>query len=301
MLSVIVCTHNPRFDYLDKVLHALKFQTLPDLQWELLLIDNASNKLLSSEIDLSWHSNARHIREEKLGLTPARLRGIQEAAAETLVFVDDDNVLDSDYLEVALSISKDWPTLGAWGGQIRPEFEELPPEWTKPYWKILAIREFAQDRWSNLLDQNETTPCGAGMCVRKIVAEKYTYLINNNTRRLNMDRKGSSLISCGDTDLAFTACDIGLGTGQFVSLRLTHLIPANRLQEEYLCKLIEAIAYSGLMLKFFRGNIPIFPNTSSRKSLIEIYHLWRLNSRERRFYKARERGKSLAIQEILRT
>ncbi len=296
-VSVIICTHNPRSDYLERVLQALKVQTLPKELWELLVIDNASDRVLSSEIDLSWHPQSRHIREEQLGLTPARLRGMKEAVTETLVFVDDDNVLDSDYLEVALQISKDWPTIGAWGGQVRPEFEESPPDWTKPYWPFLAIREFEQDRWSNFL--YETIPCGAGICIRKIVAEKYAELTINDSKKLNMDRKGKSLISSGDSDLAFTACDIGLGTGQFIALKLTHLIPASRLEEDYLCRLVEAMTYSSIILDSFRGKIPTLPNVSLAQSLLETYHLWRLNPRERRFYKARKRGETLAIKEIL--
>ena len=46
--SVIVCTHNPRLIYLRRVLEALRSQTLPLEQWELLLIDNASSELLTS-------------------------------------------------------------------------------------------------------------------------------------------------------------------------------------------------------------------------------------------------------------
>lgn len=51
-LSVIICAHNPRRNYLNKVLKALS-QTLLLEKWELLLVDNASEKLLSTEIDLS--------------------------------------------------------------------------------------------------------------------------------------------------------------------------------------------------------------------------------------------------------
>lgn len=300
-LSVVICTHNPRRDYLDKVLHALKSQTLPIEQWELLLIDNASDELLSSEIDLSWHPQARHIREEQLGLTPARLRGIQEAAAETLVFVDDDNVLDSEYLEVALRISKDWPTIGAWGGQVRPEFEETPPDWTEPYLPKLAIREFDRDIWSNLLRQGETVPCGAGLCVRKVVAIKYADLVRKQPKRAGLDRKGKLLISCGDSDLALTACDIGLGTGQFTSLKLTHLIPANRLQEDYLLKLVEGMSYSLAILDSFRGKLPPSSKPSWGMKLLQHYYRWRLEPRQRRFYDASERGLALALKEIAST
>jgi hypothetical protein len=39
-LSVIICCHNPRIDYLLRVLKALSEQTLLKERWELLLIDN---------------------------------------------------------------------------------------------------------------------------------------------------------------------------------------------------------------------------------------------------------------------
>jgi glycosyltransferase involved in cell wall biosynthesis len=255
-LSVITCTHNPRRDYLEKVITALQGQTLSLDQWELLLIDNASGQPLATEIDLSWHPNARHIREEELGLTLARLRGMREAQTEILIFVDDDNVLNLDYLEVALRISKDFLFLGAWGGQIIGEFEVPPPNWAKPYLPFLAIREFEQDKWSNLLHQYETTPCGAGICIRKAVAEKYAELVLNDPKRNSLDRKGQQLMSSGDTDMAFTACDLDLGTGQFAALKLTHLIPANRLTEDYFTRLISGIAYSNIILDSFRGKFP---------------------------------------------
>src|SRR5215472_17312484 len=122
-ISVITCAHNPRPDYLDQVLDALRAQTLDKEQWEYLLIDNASDEPLASRVDLSWHPHSRIIREDHLGLTHARLRGIREALGELLVFVDDDNVLDADYLKAALRVAAAWPILGAFGGQVRPRFD----------------------------------------------------------------------------------------------------------------------------------------------------------------------------------
>lgn len=297
VISVIICTHNPRADYLERVIEALKSQTLPMEKWEVLLIDNASDQQLSSKVDLSWHPNARHVREEQLGLTSARLRGIQEAEAETLIFVDDDNVLNSDYLEAALKISEAWSMLGAWSGQIRPDFEEQPPEWTKPYWYMIAIREFGRDQWSNLIHEDTTTPCGAGLCVRRVVAEKYAELVRDQSERATMDRKGKLLTSCGDSDIAFTACDIGLGKGVFVSLKLTHLIPAYRIQEDYLLKLAEGIAYSKAILNSFRGEFP--HKLSWQARLLKYYRQhWKVAPIISRLYEAEERGLALAIKEL---
>src|SRR6185295_2735522 len=93
-ISVITCAYNPRPDHLQLVLDALRTQTLDRQRWEYLLVDNASDQGLTFPAEASWHSNGRLIREERLGLTPARLRGIQESTGDLLVFVDDDNVLD---------------------------------------------------------------------------------------------------------------------------------------------------------------------------------------------------------------
>jgi glycosyltransferase involved in cell wall biosynthesis len=128
-LSVIICAHNPRPHYLDRVLEALRSQTLPKQQWELLLIDNSSSTPLRAQWDISWHPNGRHCLESELGLSAARQRGIRESSGTVLVFVDDDNVLDANYLSTALSIGKEWPRLGTWGsGATIPEFERQPPE-----------------------------------------------------------------------------------------------------------------------------------------------------------------------------
>jgi glycosyltransferase involved in cell wall biosynthesis len=108
-ISLILCTHNPCRDYLAATLDGLRAQTLSVDQWEFLLIDNASEAGRGPNADLGWHPGARLIQEEKLGLTPARLRGIREAKGELLVFVDDDNILDTDFLESALKIAQERP------------------------------------------------------------------------------------------------------------------------------------------------------------------------------------------------
>ncbi|MBN3960047.1 glycosyltransferase [Nostoc sp. NMS8] len=298
VISVIICTHNPRRDYLERVLQALNEQILPQEFWELLLIDNASEQVLSEEIDLSWHPRNRCIREEQLGLTSARLRGIKEAVAKILVFVDDDNVLDKDYLEVTLKISKNWPILGAWSGQIRPDFEEQPPDWTKPYWAMLAIREFEQNQWSNLRFSTKTTPWGAGLCVRKVVAQKYAELVYNQPERATLGRKGNQLLSCEDNDLALTSCDIGLGTGLFTSLKLTHLISAYRLQENHLLRLAQGMGYSHTILNFFQqGKLP--DKQSWPEKLLQYYQSWQMDSRTRRLHLAFQKGIKLALKELI--
>lgn len=253
--SVVICTHNPRTDYLTRVLNALKAQTLAFDQWELLLIDNASAEPIAPRFDLSWHPNARHVREDELGLTPARLRGIKEAAGEVLVFVDDDNVLDSDYLEQSLKIVAKYPFLGAWGGSVVPEFE-MNPEDSMRRWGSFWGRNFASATWGNdRANWGDTMPYGAGLCIRSNIACLYAKAVTCDPLRLKLGRRGSSLSSSEDLDLVLACSAMHLGWGNFPALKLTHLIASHRLTESYHLKLIKGISYSNYILSTIQ-NLP---------------------------------------------
>ena len=254
MLSVVICSHNPREDHLHKTLCGLQDQTLPTDKWELLLVDNASEAPLTAERKFSWHPNARLIREASLGVTFARLRGIAEAQGDTLVFVDDDNVLAPEYLEAALAICAHHPFLGAIGGRIDPEYEKTCPEWFKPYEQVLAIRGPKTARWSNAWDDWQSQPWGAGMVVRRKVCEAYAKMVDADPRKLGMDRAGRSLFSGGDTDMVLTCLDLSLGYGVFPELVLKHLIPPSRVEPDYLLKITRALKESDLWLKHLRGH-----------------------------------------------
>jgi glycosyltransferase involved in cell wall biosynthesis len=295
--SVIICTHNPRPDYLRRVLDALKTQTLPKEQWELLLIDNASKEPLAKVWDLSWHPHARHIREDELGLTPARLRGIKESTGELLVFVDDDNVLAQDYLKIAAEINLTRPYIGAFGGQIVGDFEEAPPVWLQPHLHFLVIRSVERDMWSNLFDSAKTIPVGAGLCVRSSIAHEYAKVIASDPFRAGLDRKGINLISGGDIDLALTACDMGLGTGLFAELRLSHLIPTNRMKETYIENLVENIVYSGLLVDYIRGGVK-YKDLTVRQKKIRFFKALLQKGMHRRLSLASLRGEIKARNEI---
>lgn len=251
-LSVIICTHNPKEEYINRTLKALRHQLRVDHIWELLIIDNKSKVSLADLIDLSWHPNARIIREDQLGLTPARLRGIAESNAELLVFVDDDNILDPNYLFYAEALASEFPFIGAFGGSIEGEFEVNPPQHLLKYLHYIAVRKVEKDVWSNLYEY-KTTPVGAGMVIRRAVAERYAALTHADPNRKLFDRVGDSLNSAGDIDMAFTAIDMGLGCGLFKKLVLHHIIPAGRLSDEYILKLYKSNLISTFRLDSVRG------------------------------------------------
>lgn len=297
-ISVITCSHNPRADYLARVLAALRAQTIDPSRWELVIVDSASRDPVAPRLDLSWHPHARIVREDETGLTRARLRGIVESTGDLLVFVDDDNVLDPDFLAQAAHIYESRPDIGSWSGASRPGFDEPAPEWTRRHWGNLVIRDVPHDLWSNLPMLPDTMPCGAGLCVRRSVASAYLQLHQSGRRPFALDRNGTSLLSGGDNDLAACACDIGLGVGIFGAMRLTHLIPASRLDESYLLALSENIALSAIILRSFRASPGSIAPPSLKKRVANAIRYAIMSRRERRIFRAVRRGERRALEQL---
>jgi glycosyltransferase involved in cell wall biosynthesis len=280
-VSVVIPTHNPREDYLARVIDALRGQTLSKDLWELVIVDNGSKRPLAADqrtkglkdqeperlIDLSWHSNAKIVREERLGLTFARLRGFAEAKGELIVMVDDDNVLAPEYLANAVEIASKHPDIGAFGGKCLPEFEKEPEPWMREFLPLLALRDPGEEEvvsgdirspdGSRRAYPDRAAPIGAGMVLRRDAAAAYAERIEQRTKGLRdqgtaerldeetkrrkdqetiTDRKGDSLASAGDNDLVFQVLRDGLKVGYFPQLVVTHLIPAGRLTVDYLAR-----------------------------------------------------------------
>jgi len=249
-LSVIICSHNPRTDYLQRVLEALRAQDLPMTEWELLLVDNASKKHLSNIWDLTWHPHARHLREEQLGKMAALLSGIHASRGDILVVVDDDNVLASDYLKTALQKMEAYSQVGVWSGTNRPEFEVRPAPWKESFLPYLAINFEATDRLSSDLEM-APLPIGAGMVFRREVARKYVRWITSvaQKRKVGLNRRGNRLFAGEeDTELGIVAIKSGYACGRTPGLRLTHLMPSHRISARYLFRIVRDISYSHILI-----------------------------------------------------
>jgi glycosyltransferase involved in cell wall biosynthesis len=251
LISVVVCTHNPDLNLLIRCLEAISNQIKSDYAYELIVIDNCSN------IDFKGHIpdtvQFKYIYEERLGLTYARLRGIEISKGGYICFVDDDNILDDDYLININEIVSCHSKLGCFGaGIISPIFEKIPDASLIPYIGSLALRNEIEDQISNDIS-DYYYPYGAGMVVRRDVALKYSEDVVNSELKLSLDRKGNQLNSCGDDHFSWIAIRMGLQKGVFTTLKLKHYIPRNRVQKEYLLRMAESFGYSRSLLFHING------------------------------------------------
>ncbi len=254
LLTVAICTRNPRPAHLGRVLDALIRQTLPRTDWELLIVDSASDRPLAGSFPMPLGLFARFVRLELSGLVRARLAAIGAATAPVLLFLDDDNVPAPDFLAQGLAVAAVWPHLGCWGpAVITPECETPPAPAIAAELGRMACCNFAADRWSNTLD---VVPAGAGLFVRLACARAYASFATDDPFRHLIGETAERFARGDDTDLVFHLVKHGWGAGQFRTLHLTHLLPSGRLTAAYIVKLARAAAGSALLINYLWGVPP---------------------------------------------
>ena len=245
-LSVIVCTYNPQLNIFNKVLSALKNQTLNQQYWQLLIVDNNSKPAISELINIQWHSKAAIIVENKIGLSHARMAGFNfYPHTPLIIFVDDDNILDQDYLKICLQFSRKYPEVGCFGGKSIPIFESPPPLWFYKTNINLGCQDFGDTLYiSNFKSSNfklseypNKAPIGTGMAITNQSFSGYKNEVKDNPKRLKLGRKGLDLTSGEDNDIVLTLIKNGHEIAYVPELIVSHYIPENRYSFEYLKKM----------------------------------------------------------------
>jgi glycosyltransferase involved in cell wall biosynthesis len=298
-ISAVIPAHNPDPGRLRRTLIGLREQTLAAQRFEVILVNNASERFP----DRAFFSecapgNFAIIEERQLGLTAARLAGFAAARGDLIVLVDDDNVLAEDYLAATEQIGRDFPFLASWSGNVELVFEPgavAPP----PLWRsYLTERTCTGAVWSNDPAHNDSTPWGAGMCVRRSLADTYRAHCVRNPARLKLDLSGKDLTYGGDTDIAYFGCAVGFGKGVFPQLKVRHLIPPERCEWSYLLRAIEGHAYSECLHHWvLHGVVPAEPAGLDNR-LRRLLRYAFADSRGRAADRARAAGRARAAREL---
>ena len=238
--SVAICTYNGAKTISRAIDAILVLEENGTLLKELLLIDNAS-KDNTKDICLSYaekDSRVKYLYEKEAGLSNARRCAVQNASGDWLVYVDDDNVLDKRWLvELAATIEKN-PEAGIINGAslavaAEPLDEDEEMRLSLLYKSLACTHLKGWDEPASPL----SFPFGAGMCIkieplRKILSDGWLSLSG---------RKGASLASGEDTELATKCLSLGYTFVYNDKMRLEHLIPKARLSRDYANRLIKGL------------------------------------------------------------
>jgi glycosyltransferase involved in cell wall biosynthesis len=236
-ISVIICCFNSA-SRLPKTLEYIALQEVPEnINWEILVVDNNSNDLTPEVAKSEWNTHKKAIpfkivKEETPGLSHARNKGAKEAAFELLIFCDDDNWLEKNYVRYAYEIMNTNEKIGALGGRSEGFYETEKSFWFDRFGQAYAIgKPLAISGIANA----RTFIAGAGVVVRKSVLQT---LDNLSFKQLITDRKGNELTSGGDAELCLILLYLGYDLYYDDRLQFIHFMPAKRLSWKYCVSLI---------------------------------------------------------------
>jgi glycosyltransferase involved in cell wall biosynthesis len=103
--SVIIPTFN-RKKNLIKTLTSLREQKLPYDFFEVIIVDDGSTDGTNAVQYIDYPFNLRYLWQTNQGDAAARNLGAQESRADILIFLDDDIIVDRDYLPNLLDVHK---------------------------------------------------------------------------------------------------------------------------------------------------------------------------------------------------
>ena len=165
VLSITICTYN-RLEYLKKCLTSILDQTQGSQIIEINIIDNNSTDNTKNYIAEKQKEfpEINYYIEKKQGISHARNLSFKVCKGEFLAFVDDDAVINKNWLESLLNELKNQNQNIIYGGPIYPKFETEPEKWID---KNYFVREFKEtDGFLGTIKSKEGFS-GGNMCISK--------------------------------------------------------------------------------------------------------------------------------------
>jgi glycosyltransferase involved in cell wall biosynthesis len=227
-ITVILCTFNRR-QSLAETLESIVASRLPNgVEWDVLVVDNNSTdntRKVAEDFSRRYPRRFRYVFEPKPGKSFALNTGIGEARGNVLAFVDDDVIVDPDWLQGLTAALRDDEWAGT-GGRTLPAETLSTPSW---FSLDLAGALCAYFDLGDVPCELDRAPYGANMAFRKEMFEKYGLFRtdlgpspNPEIPRPNEDTEfGRRLMSAGER-LRYEPSAI-----------VRHPIPKDRLRKQY--------------------------------------------------------------------
>jgi glycosyltransferase involved in cell wall biosynthesis len=246
-VSIIICSYYPDQTIFNRVLESVARLEVDAADIELILVDNNSPEPISGlfkELIQSIPFRVSVINESKSGLSNARLAGFAASVGEILVFFDDDNEPEPDYINQVRFAFEQFPNVGVFGpGNISVEFIGHPPAWiqfNKPYFQ----ERHYQSPWFACAEHwQDYYPPGTGQCMRRIIFERYAHNLKCGFLSAT-GRKGKSLSSAEDVQIVFEAVKMNFAAGVYPRMKLRHLITEKKANSSYIKRLLFGMASS---------------------------------------------------------
>lgn len=269
-ITVVVCCYNSTARLQPTLEHLVKQELKPQLNFELVIVDNNSTDNTSELAMNIWKSfnteiNLTVVQEHVSGLSHARKTGVNTAKGEIIVFCDDDNWLDDNYLQIAFDFMTNHPQVGVLGGKGMAVSSIKFPDWFPTYQGDYAVGVQA-------LESGDVSSrgyvWGSGMVVRK---NEILSLYNAGFNGSLTGRKGSDLQAGDDSEICKWYLIVGKSLYYNELLIFRHFIEAFRLTTEYNKKLNHGFSQSYKALNHYNFIINLLKR--KRMSFLKIVSL----------------------------
>jgi glycosyltransferase involved in cell wall biosynthesis len=229
LVTVAICTRN-RCRALERTLDALSAVVRPpSLSWEVLVVDNASeDDTAQSVVRFAESLPLRVLSEAKIGLSQARNAAIAASRGEYILWIDDDVLVDPQWLSAYHEAFRAWPDAVFFGGPIVPEFEGTPPPWLPLALPHVANAYASLDLGLDTIAlTGESLPFGANFVVRAREQRLYEF-------DPALGRRDEQLLAGEEWAVLEKLLARG-ATGRWVpGARVRHVIPISRQSIGYL-------------------------------------------------------------------
>lgn len=149
-LSVVIPTYN-RSALLRNTVESVLRQ---DSQhpFEIVIVDNNSIDDTQSLVEslMKRHpGKLNYVVETEQGNAHARNRGVKTAKGNIIAFVDDDVMVDSNWLKSLQAVLHSRADLSFVGGRVLPQWSGTPPSWvTENHWSPLALLDYGPEEFT---------------------------------------------------------------------------------------------------------------------------------------------------------
>ena len=233
--SIIIPTLNQSSKLNKCLFHLSELSFDPDL-FEVLIVDNGSTDN-TKEVSQSFSKNIQNLYYHFCldpGLMAARHMGCDKAQGDILCFIDDDSLVDKDWLQGIADAFSD-KDVALVGGPCIPEYEIVPPYWAEYFWHsteygkangLLSLIDFGSER----IDINPGYVFGCNYSIRKRI-----FLELGGTHPDYLPGKYKFFQGDGEGGLSGKIYASGYKTIYDPRVKIRHLIPRSRLTVEYFC------------------------------------------------------------------
>jgi GT2 family glycosyltransferase/SAM-dependent methyltransferase len=273
-LELVICTYNNAL-MLDQALSALARQhAVPDGSWSCLVVDNnctdETQEVIERHRAAARIPGLRSVREPMQGLTPARLRGVRTCLAAWIAFVDDDCILEPQWIARALAFTESHAHVGAFGGKVTLDFESEPPDYVRAYGYSFAEQNHGKDR------AKVPFLVGAGLVVSRSALSACGW----SESPVLPDRVGKRLVSGGDVEIVLRVAAAGYELWYVPECELRHRIPVRRMSPQYLSDINRSLGVSQAMADamVWEGSRTAWVGTAARRIVKDLFALFPLTA-----------------------